>query len=562
MKKIIIALLGLIVVIVLVLRGVPLLINSYLNNNADRIVSGMITRTSGFGNHEVTFGNIKLDYNYFGTYLEIADIKIEPTEEIPTDQVKVNLHLKEAKITGFRWASFLLDNSIKIDSASLENLEVLTLTPPIDSLNLEKSENKKKKLNKDYDIIGAKCISLKNFNLENRDSRNDSTRLDINNLSVTAHDFALSKEDILNPASLFDVALVHGEIDDINLHFDDFRQVASLKNLVFDTKDKTMHIENFNLLNKLDKYAYTTSFEKRKGWIQLKNGKLEVKGMDFDSYLREGIFEIDSLIASNIELESFTNKRVPENFEKRPAMVHEIFENVNTSIHIKNTQLKNAHILIEERPDNAAPRSGTIFFSDLNASIGSISNHKNDEHQEENNLKINAEAMLMGKGKVNIEINYILDDSLGNFNIRGSLGRINLQEINTMVEPEAKVRIKSGVINRLDFNIFANDLEGEGEVIVRYDNLEIELLNDDFVKDKNLLRRIGSFIASKMIIKSQNPRKNGDLQKGTVYAKRIQHKSDFNYWWQLIFSGIKSTVTGEDREAMIKSANETSAASK
>jgi len=237
-------------------------------------------------------------------------------------------------------------------------------------------------------------------------------------------------------------------------------------------------------------------------------------------------------------------------------MVHEIFENVNTSIHIKNTQLRNALILIEERPDNASPKTGTIFFSDLNANISSISNHKNGVHQEENNLKINAEAMLMGKGKVKIEINYVLDDSLGNFNIRGSLGRIALQEINNMVEPEAKLRIKSGVIDRLDFNIFANDYEGGGEVIVRYDDLEIELLNDEFVKDKNLLRRIGSFIASKVIIKSQNPRKNGELQKGVVYAKRIQHKSDFNYWWQLIFSGIKSTVTGEDKAAMIKSANE------
>lgn len=556
MKKIIYALLGLIVVIVLVLRGVPFLINSYLNNNADRIVSNMITRTSGFGNHQVTFGKIKLDYNYFGTYLEINDIKIGPTEEIPTDQVKVNLHLKEAKITGFKWASFLLDNSIEIDSASLENLDVVTLTPPMDSLNLEKPQAKREKSNKDYDVIGVKSIALKNFNLQNRDSRNDSTRLDIIDLSVSAQGFVLTEEDIQNPASLFDVALVHGEIGGVNLHFDEFRQVASLKNLKFDTNDQTMHIEHFDLLNKLDKYAYTASFDKRKGWIQLKNGNLEVKGMDFDSFLRKGVFEIDSLIASNMELESFTNKRVAENLDKRPAMVHEIFENVNTSIHIKNTQLKNAHILIEERPDNASPKTGTIFFSDLNANISSISNHKNGVHQEENNLKINAEAMLMGKGKVNIEINYVLDDSLGNFNIRGNLGRIALQEINSMVEPEAKLRIKSGVIDRLDFNIFANDYDGEGEVIVRYDNLEIELLNDEFVKDKNLLRRIGSFIASKVIIKSQNPRKNGELQKGVVYAKRIQHKSDFNYWWQLIFSGIKSTVTGEDKAAMIKSANE------
>jgi len=38
----------------------------------------MITRTSGFVGHEITFGKIKLDYNHFGTYREREDIKINP----------------------------------------------------------------------------------------------------------------------------------------------------------------------------------------------------------------------------------------------------------------------------------------------------------------------------------------------------------------------------------------------------------------------------------------------------------------------------------------------------
>ncbi|MCH7414598.1 hypothetical protein MM213_13950 [Belliella sp. R4-6] len=557
MKKIIIALLGLVLVLVLVLRGIPFFVNIYLNNNADKIVSNMITRTSGFGNHDVTFGNIKLDYNYFGTFLSIEDIRIQPTENILAGQVKVNLHLEQAKITGFKWKSFLLDNSIQVDSARLENLTIMSVTPPIDSLNIDKeeSQNKKKNDTKDYDKIGVGSISLQNLNLENKDSNTDSTRLSLKNLSVDSRGFVLTKEDIQNEEALFSVEFIHGEIEHVEIHFDEFRQKAEVKNLVFDTEDKNMKIEDFSILNKLGKYAYTESFKKRKGWIQLKNGTLDIHGMNFQDYFRKGIVEIDSLLVKDIKLESFTNKLIPDDYEKRPPMAHEAFGILNFPLNIKNTIIRNGHILVEEQPDNGAPNYGSIFFSELNAEIGAISN-MDKVNEDKNELNIQAEALLMGKGKINLSVMYDLADTRGAFQLQGSLGKFDLTEINDMVEPEAKISLKSGMINRLDFNIHAFDFDGSGEVIVRYDNLEIEILNKDFEKDKNLFRRIGAFLANKVIIKSQNPRKNGDLQKGVVYAQRLKHKSEFNYWWQLLFSGLKSTVTGDNLEDLKKKANE------
>ncbi|MFD2036421.1 hypothetical protein ACFSKL_16570 [Belliella marina] len=559
MKKIIIALLGLVLVLVLVLRGIPYFINIYLNNNADRIVSNMITRTSGFGNHEVTFGKIKLDYNYFGTFLSIEDISIQPTEEIHSDQVKVSLRLEEAKISGFRWKSFLLDNSIQVDSARLENLTILSVTPPMDSLNIENGEedhdNEEKPETRDYDAISVRIISLQNLNLENKDSKTDSIRMSLQNLSVNAEGFVLTKEDIQTETALFSVDLIHGKIEQVQIHFDEFRQMAEVKNLHFDTADKNMKIGDFSILNKLGKYAYTQSFEKRKAWLQLKNGSLDIKGMNFQEYFRNGIIEIDSLLVKDIKLESFMNKLIPDNYGRRPPMAHEAFGILDFPVNIKNTVIKNSHIHIEEQPDNGAPTSGYLYFSDLNAVVGAISN-MDKVNQEKYELNIEAQAMLMGKGKINLTVKYDLADTLGSFQLKGNLGKIDLTEINKIVEPEAKVSLKSGTINRLDFNIHANDFDGTGEVIVRYDNLEIEILNKDFEKDQNIFRKIGSFLANKVVIKSQNPRKNGDLQKGVVYTQRLKHKSEFNYWWRLVFSGLKSTLTGDDLETLKKKENE------
>ena len=60
----------------------PVLVNSYLNKNAETIVSNMIVRTNDFAGHEVNFGKISLDYNYQGTFLEMDSVHIYPGEKL------------------------------------------------------------------------------------------------------------------------------------------------------------------------------------------------------------------------------------------------------------------------------------------------------------------------------------------------------------------------------------------------------------------------------------------------------------------------------------------------
>lgn len=171
-------------------------------------------------------------------------------------------------------------------------------------------------------------------------------------------------------------------------------------------------------------------------------------------------------------------------------------------------------------------------------------------------LEMDLSAKLMGEGPLTANVRFDLEKPDGRFTLKGTLGKIKLSSLNPMIEPEAKVGLKSGTITRMDFNILANDYDGSGELIIRYENLEVELLNKDFKADEKVLRKIGAFLANKIIIKSNNPNKKGEVKKGNVYFIRETHKSMFAYWWKLIFSGMKSTLTGESLEEMKKKALE------
>lgn len=548
MKKILVGFLALLILAILVLRGIPYLINVYLNQNADRIVSNMITRTSNFGDHEVSFGSINLDYNYSGTFLKISNIKVVPTAGLDGKRVKVNLSADQVNVTGFRWFPFLFQNTISVDSATLNNIKIVSSTPPLDSLKQEPKKNKEKQ-SKDYELIEVKTFNLNEFSIQVKNNLFDSVRISLRDLNVQAEDFQLTKEDIENPKSLFHVGKIHGEIYQAMFHFDDFRQYVEVRDIMLDTEKKMMTFGYLGLLNKLEKYEYTSQFKERQGWLELDKAEMELRGVNFSGYFRKGIVEIDTVFANNFQLESFVDKRIPEDKMKRTQLIHQVFQNLRQVIHIEHLFLDNAHIGIEERPENQSPRSGTLFFSDLNAHITNVSNYL-ERRGENRTISIEASGKLMGEGDINAKIDFDLEDPGGKFTLKGTLGKMDLTKVNPMIEPEAKASLKSGKVNRLDFNILANDYEGSGELIIRYENLEIELLNKDFEQDQNIIRKIGAFIANKVIIKSNNPNKRGDLQKGVVYFIRVPHKSMFNYWWQLIFSGLKSTLSGETVDEM------------
>lgn len=552
MKKLLIAVAIIVIFGFFAFKSLPTLVNTYLNSNADRLVSNMITRTSSFGEHEVTFGDISLNYDYSGTFLKIKNIKVTPSESLGKDRIKVNLTIDHLDVTGFKWFPFLFRNTITVDSALLDNINIISSTPPWDSLFAE-PRKPKKKTGKDYDLIEVKNFRLNDFSVEIKNNVYDSVRISLVNMDVNAKEFRLTKEDIENPKSLFDVEMIHGSIEKAQFHFDNFRQSTLVEDIVFDNKTKKMSIGYIGLHNKMNRYAYTALFAECQSWVDISKAKMELSGVNFGSYFKKGIVEVDTLISEGLHLELFMDKRKKEDFQKRPQMIHKTMENLKQIIHIEHMFIDNSYIKIEERPENNSPRSGVLFFSEINAHVTNVSNFV-ERRGKNRMLELDLSAKLMGEGLLTANVKFDLENPDGKFTLKGTLGKINLSSLNTMIEPEAKVKIKSGIVNRLDFNILANDYDGSGELIVRYENLEVELLNKDFEADQNILRKIGSFLANKIVIKSNNPNNNGEVKKGNVYFMREKHKSMFAYWWKLIFSGMKSTLTGESMEDLRKKA--------
>lgn len=549
MKKTLVLILILVVSIAALLTVLPFLVNQYLNRNAERIVSNMITRTNDFAGHEVSFGDIHLDYDYRGTYLKMDSVDIRPGEDLdPDKKIRFHLTFDEASLTGFRWVDFLFFNSIQLDSAYIENVVLETVTPDLEEMQAGQQPTTSDK-GEDYQAIGLNHLRVNKVSFENRDSETDSVRLSLTDLFVFADGFRLDKEDRERPDALFSVESIEGYLANAQVHLNNSLNVVEARDLSFNTRDQRLIVEEISFRNKLRKYAYVNRFEKETNWMELTDARMQLDGMDFQAYFREGTISADTLRLEGLDLDVFRDKRKVEDTSKRPKMIHEILEGLPRKLHLPAIAFSDIRITYEERPETKAPTAGKIFFDQVEGEISGFSTVGETSAQTDT-LRVSARGRLMGQGQIDLQADHLINDRKGTFFLKGSVGAMNLPMLNDMIMPATRVALKSGRLNDLFFDIRANDLEGTGQVIARYEDLEIEILDKNFKRNQNAFRRIGAFLANKVVIRTQNPKKSGDLSKGAVYFEREKHKFVFHYWWNLVLSGLKSTITGQTEEEM------------
>ncbi|AWW30935.1 hypothetical protein DN752_12795 [Echinicola strongylocentroti] len=550
-KKLVIFLGTLVLLIIFALEGVPYLVNVYLNGNAERIVGDLITRTNDFSGHRVKFGHIKLDYDYRGTYLELDSVAIFPDENVADKKVQINLVADRILLSGFIWKSLLLNNTIVLDSAELRGVNIQSLSQDLDSLKQKKQKETQRKKGKDYKSIQVAHIDISDFAIENKDVETDSARLELDGLNLVATNFQLTNKDLAQADALFSVDDIEGSIAHAQVHFNAYRNVIHAQQMKLSKAKNSLSIKQVKLDNKLDKYAYTQDFEKETDWIELVQGSVELVNMNYDAYFRKSLIESEKLLIKDMVINVFRDKRKPDDTRKRPMMINEIIKSIPKDLHVDLIQLDNGYVSYEERPDNDGPKAGKIFFDQINAKIMNITNvPKMLEMHSELNLK--ATARIMGKGNVDLNVTYFLQDSTGGFTMDGTVRDLELAAINPMLRPATQVAARSGVIDEMTFDIKGNDIDGHGQLIMKYHDLAIDIRGKSYGKGQNILQKIGSFLTNKLVIRSENPDQKGDLHKGTVYFKRNQSKFIFNYWWKLVLSGMRSTLTGEDEDTLRK----------
>lgn len=302
---------------------------------------------------------------------------------------------------------------------------------------------------------------------------------------------------------------------------------------------KTLTANSFSIHPNYSEYAFTSRSTYQTDRIESDFKKVIVQNFSVSKYIKSGILKSSCIEIGKMDLNAFSDKRI-----KFKHVNKEVFQNVIYNypgyVKIDSISLLAGSVTYKEHAKEANT-AGQISFTEVNAKIYNLSNdtvYKNEKAY----LKLNVNALLMGKGKLAVQLKGRLFDRQNTFSLKGSLSEMDARELNPILEKNAFINVTTGKIDAMNFSFTANNTKAIGEMTLLYHGLDVTLKNkrtDDTTAAKE---QIGSLIANIKILNS-NPLPGNKIRKGIIYNERDPEKFLFNYCFKSFLSGITSSLT-------------------
>ena len=261
-------------------------------------------------------------------------------------------------------------------------------------------------------------------------------------------------------------------------------------------------------------------------------------------YLQSGNLGCSYVEIGNLDMNIYRDNRKEIHHVRKPTF-QEMIYNFPGSIQIDSIGILNGNIVYTEHAEKAN-KPGWISFQEINAQIYKIANDTIYK-KEEAFLKLNAEALLMGKGKLSIALKSRIFDRQNTFSVNGTLSGMEVKELNPMLEKNAFVYATAGKIDAMNFNFLANNTKAIGQMTLRYHGLNVAVKNKRTDDTTAIKERFMSMIANKKLLDS-NPTPEESVRIGIIDYKRDPERFLFNYSFKSILSGIKSSLVQESKK--------------
>lgn len=264
--------------------------------------------------------------------------------------------------------------------------------------------------------------------------------------------------------------------------------------------------------------------------------KIDLSGIDLDRWFENRELKGTNILISHPQIEIYRDKRTPFNKKQKKAMPQDLIKSIRIPFYFDSVTVSDAAISYAEQSEHPTG-PGIVRFSKLNGHLWPFSN-QDQVWKSHSGMTLTARGLLMNSSTLNVRMDFNMNTPSSGFHVTGSLSPFQLAALNPVTEFNAHIMIRSGELNRFDFNFQGDSVRTSGKLWFAYDDLKISVLeqkNGDTREAKWL-----SFLANNLMLKSKNPRTK-TLVPDDIYFERDPSRSVFNYWWKSIFSGAKNT---------------------
>lgn len=361
----------------------------------------------------------------------------------------------------------------------------------------------------------------------------------VNHLNVQVKDFLLNAQSDADTTRFYYTKDVSFEL--VGYHSKTKMYSTKTDTITGSATGKTIQIKKLQMIPLYPDLTFSRMLKSQKDRYDLVFNQINFTGVDFIKLNTEGVLHAGSLTIEDAIAKVFMNREMPPgNVNKGSNFPHMALKRLPIETTIDTLKLKKVNVAYTEYNPIAQER-GTVHIDQLNGQILNVTNDSvslSKNHHAIAQLK----AYLVKAAHLDIRIDFDLASKNGAFAFKGNIGKMDMTRLNPLSKPLGLVKIETGQIQHIDFDVKANEQGSNGIMHLYYTNLKVSLLKEGEdgkpAKKKGLL----SFLANTLVIKDANPSRGEALRTARIKFERPAGASFFNLLWKSVFVGMRETV--------------------
>ena len=517
------------------------IIRTYLTSTVSRQSKGLYKAEIGSLTLNIISGNLTI--NRFSLIPDTAFYRAHSNTDTMSPLL-IRMNIKQFKIKNFHVMDAVRLRKIDVGNIRFTGPEITVFRMKMPAKATATEDKPKEKmmaipLPKGLTSIEVKEFIVENAKLEFVDCSQDSITRNVFPICNIIIRHILVDSTHKGKVRLFNADDISITLGSYSLTMKNGMNKLSFGEIGLSTASGEVCVKAFHLEPLYNQHDYTRKLGYQTDWMDIRISKLSFQRINLRSLLFEGKLQAGLLSIDTLILDDYRDKRIAPRPGFKPPMPQDGIRKLKTYLRIDTVLLKGGKASYAEQT-GAVP--GTIFFDKLSASFTGLTN---DSVLLTAGLvsELKGTAWLMGKGKLDVTVDFNFSDKRNSFNFSALMGPIELVEINPMLSNLLPARVVSGKLNKLEVPmVHANEDVATGKLLFFYNDLSIDILDKKKTTWTKIKTGVINWAANDLVVNNDNPTKSGKMKTGVIYFNRAKDKGIINFFWKSTLSGLKSTM--------------------
>ena len=274
----------------------------------------------------------------------------------------------------------------------------------------------------------------------------------------------------------------------------------------------------------------------RKTRLSIMLPHFSVMGLACLDLLQGNKYRARSIHIHDALLDILVNKYKPDSRDTSgPFMPNEILSSIKETLQIDSLSFKNGYLKYGEGFVLGA-KPAIVTFNNMQVLAEGIANHGGRGAV----LVIHAQAKFVNAGTMKVLMRIPLAIPEFSLHYSGSLSKMDLSPINSMLEISDQMRIKTGVLEEATFDVNVVSGCASGTLLGIYRDLSLAAINKNTGSEKGFSDRIISFIGNNFKIRQNNV--PGSIKIGKVKYTRQLDDPFIQFEWFALRTAVRDVI--------------------